>query len=78
MTGVCVIPVEGMPEVRKGDDLAALIAERVQLQDDDVVVVAQKAVSKAEGRTVRLADVQPSELATRLAGDADARQLEVV
>ena len=48
-----IIPVRGLPEIRQGDDLAALIVERAELADGDVVVVAQKAVSKAEGRVVR-------------------------
>ncbi|MDQ4059463.1 MAG: coenzyme F420-0:L-glutamate ligase [Actinomycetota bacterium] len=50
-----VVPVEGMGEIRAGDDLAALVAEaagRAGLVDRDVLVVAQKAVSKAEGRVV--------------------------
>jgi coenzyme F420-0:L-glutamate ligase / coenzyme F420-1:gamma-L-glutamate ligase len=74
-----VIPVEGIPEVSEGDDLAALVAERVRLEDGDVVVVAQKAVSKAEGRVVELAAVEPSTLARALAAeDGDARHVEVV
>jgi coenzyme F420-0:L-glutamate ligase/coenzyme F420-1:gamma-L-glutamate ligase len=48
--------VRGLPELREGDDLAALIAERTTLEDGDVVVVAQKAVSKIEGRIVRLGE----------------------
>lgn len=49
-----VIPVSGFPEVRRGDDLARMIAQRAVLEDCDVVVVTQKIVSKAEGRLVRL------------------------
>ena len=71
-------PVEGVPEIREGDDLAALIAERAELRDGDVLVVAQKAVSKAEGRVVRLAEVEPSDEARGLAGDQDPRRLEVI
>ena len=71
-------PVEGVPEIRAGDDLAALIAERAELRDGDVLVVAQKAVSKAEGRVVRLAEVEPSDEARGLAGDQDPRRLEVI
>lgn len=48
-----VLPVWGLPEVRAGDDLAAMIAAQADLVDGDVVVVAQKVVSKAEGATVR-------------------------
>jgi len=47
-----VIPVAGIPEVRPGDELAALIAEHADLESGDVVVVTQKVVSKAEGRLV--------------------------
>lgn len=49
---ITLLPVEGLPEVRPGDDLAALVADRVALLDGDVVVVAQKVVSKAEGALV--------------------------
>jgi coenzyme F420-0:L-glutamate ligase/coenzyme F420-1:gamma-L-glutamate ligase len=74
-----VIPVGGIPEIGEGDDLAALIARSAELEDGDVVVVAQKAVSKAEGRVVKLADVEPSPRARELAGaEDDARRLEVV
>jgi coenzyme F420-0:L-glutamate ligase/coenzyme F420-1:gamma-L-glutamate ligase len=73
-----ILPVEGVPEVREGDDLAELIAARAELENGDVLVVAQKAVSKAEGRTARLAEVEPSDEARRLAGDEDPRRLEVI
>ena len=74
-----VAPVEGLPELREGDDLAALIAERAELADGDVVVVAQKAVSKIEGRVVALSGVEPSEQARELAGDeADPRRIQVI
>jgi coenzyme F420-0:L-glutamate ligase/coenzyme F420-1:gamma-L-glutamate ligase len=75
---IAIRPVEGLPEIGEGDDLAALIAERARLEDGDVLVVAQKAVSKAEGRVVRLADVEPSERARELAGEQDARRHEVI
>jgi coenzyme F420-0:L-glutamate ligase / coenzyme F420-1:gamma-L-glutamate ligase len=82
MSGVHVLPLEGIPEVRHGDDLAALLqaaAERAGgLEPNDVLVVAQKAVSKAEGRVVRLADVAASDRARELAADHDPRQLEVI
>jgi coenzyme F420-0:L-glutamate ligase/coenzyme F420-1:gamma-L-glutamate ligase len=74
-----VFGVEGLPEVREGADLAALIAERATLEDGDVVVVAQKVVSKAEGRVVRLADVEPSPRARELAGEeGDPRRMEAI
>jgi coenzyme F420-0:L-glutamate ligase / coenzyme F420-1:gamma-L-glutamate ligase len=48
------------------------------LEAGDVVVLAQKIVSKSEGRVVRLADVEPSAQATEIAGDDDARRIEVI
>jgi coenzyme F420-0:L-glutamate ligase / coenzyme F420-1:gamma-L-glutamate ligase len=77
LSGYSVFPVDGIPELREGDDLARLIAERVELEDDDVVVVAQKAISKIEGRVVRLDDVEPSARALEIAGDeGDPRRIE--
>jgi coenzyme F420-0:L-glutamate ligase / coenzyme F420-1:gamma-L-glutamate ligase len=73
-----VFGVQGLPEIAAGDDLARLIAEATEFQDGDVLVVAQKVVSKAEGRIVRLADVEPSDRARALAGDGDPRRLEVI
>lgn len=78
-----VLPLEGIPELEEGDDLAALLHEAASwaggFQANDVLVVAQKAVSKAEGRVVHLEDVEPSEAAREQAGDdADPRQLEVI
>jgi coenzyme F420-0:L-glutamate ligase/coenzyme F420-1:gamma-L-glutamate ligase len=78
-----VVPLEGIPELAEGDDLARELHEAALraggLEDGDVVVVAQKAVSKVEGRVVRLADVEPSERARKLAGpDGDPRHLEVI
>jgi len=75
---VTIWPVEGLPEIRERDDLGALIAGRAELQDGDVLVVAQKAVSKAEGRIVRLAEIEASAEARELAADHDPRQLEVI
>ena len=54
MSELTITPVPGLPELREGDDLAAMIAERTELQDGDVVVLAQKAISKIEGRVVRI------------------------
>jgi coenzyme F420-0:L-glutamate ligase/coenzyme F420-1:gamma-L-glutamate ligase len=78
VTGLTISPVPGLPELREGDDLARLITERAELQDGDILVVAQKAISKIEGRIVRLDDVQPSARARELAGDGDARRIEVI
>src|SRR6516165_5186574 len=49
---ITLIPVTGLPEIRPGDHLATLIADRFTLAPGDVVVVTQKVVSKAEGRLV--------------------------
>jgi coenzyme F420-0:L-glutamate ligase/coenzyme F420-1:gamma-L-glutamate ligase len=75
----------GVPEVRAGDDLAALLATAAArldggLQAGDVVAVAHKVVSKAEGRTVALADVEPGRRARALAAahDKDPRHVEVI
>jgi coenzyme F420-0:L-glutamate ligase/coenzyme F420-1:gamma-L-glutamate ligase len=73
--------VEGLPEIRPGDDLAALIvAAAAPLDSGDVVVIAQKVVSKAEGRLRNLADVAPSARALELARslEADARMIQVI
>jgi coenzyme F420-0:L-glutamate ligase/coenzyme F420-1:gamma-L-glutamate ligase len=75
----------GLPMVRAGDDLPALILAGLDragqtLRDRDVIVIAQKIVSKAEGRTVDLADVTPSPEAIALAKSTgkDPRIVEVV
>jgi coenzyme F420-0:L-glutamate ligase / coenzyme F420-1:gamma-L-glutamate ligase len=82
VTELRVIPLPGVPEVGEGDDLGALLAaaaERVGgLDAGDVLVVAQKVVSKAEGRIVRLDEVEPSDRARELAGDSNPRRLEVI
>ena len=75
----------GIPEISPGDDLASMIAaaartEGVDIAGDDVVVVAHKVVSKAEGRIRRLRDVEPGPKATSLANalGKDARHVQVV
>jgi F420-0:gamma-glutamyl ligase len=84
---VTVIALEGMPEIRPGDDLAAVLVEALRvtplalpLHDDDVLVVTQKVVSKAEGAIVDLTAVEPRPELVAFAErwDRDARQLEVV
>lgn len=78
MTGLTIFPVDGLPELREGDDLARLITERAELEDGDILVVAQKAISKIEGRIVQLDDVEPSARARELAGDGDPRRIELI
>lgn len=78
MSELRVIPVTGIPEVRAGDDVAALIAASARLENGDVVAVAHKVVSKAEGRVVRLDELEPSPEARELAGGEDARHVEAV
>ena len=72
-------PVEGLSEIEPGDDVPALLAARVP-PGPGILVVAQKIVSKAEGRIVRLADVEPSARALELARkvEKDPRQVELV
>jgi len=52
---ISVLPVEGLPEVHPGDEIADLVVDRIELHDGDVVVVTQKIVSKAEGRLEKVA-----------------------
>ena len=80
MTGeLRVIPIRGIPELEEGDDLGAIVVGTAPgFETDDVLVVAQKAVSKVEGRIVDLTDVVPSDRARELAADTDPRRLEVI
>jgi coenzyme F420-0:L-glutamate ligase / coenzyme F420-1:gamma-L-glutamate ligase len=76
-----VIPLHGIPELEEGDDLGAFLVEAASeagIHDDDVLVVAQKAVSKVEGRVVHLGGVEPSERAIELAAGGDPRRIEVI
>jgi coenzyme F420-0:L-glutamate ligase/coenzyme F420-1:gamma-L-glutamate ligase len=80
-----LIALPDFPQVAAGDDLAQLVSEGlvragVTLQDHDVLVLAQKIVSKAEGRLVDLADVTPSAEAVTLASEVlkDPRLVELV
>lgn len=82
---VTIIGIEGIPEVSPGDDVARLIldaasAQGISFDDDDVLVIKQKVVSKAEDRFVDLKDVQPSAFAIELATnwEKDPRHVEVV
>ena len=82
MTHLELIGVEGLPEVRPGDDLGELIGSRSKLELGDVIVVAQKVVSKAEGRVVNLQTVKASSEAVRIASDLiaepDPRMVQVI
>src|SRR5690348_4885581 len=83
--GLQVFCIRGLPEIRKGDDLArlALAAARknkLRFEHGDILVVAQKVISKVEGRVVSLASVTPSAKAHELAAQLkkDARAVELV
>lgn len=83
--GLALHALEGIPLVRAGDDLAALLLTALArtglaLEDGDVLVLAQKIVSKAEGRVVRLAAVTPTDEAARLAEETgkDPRLVELI
>ena len=77
MTSLEVVPLQGLPLIRAGDDLVELLASALKLNNvtlraGDVLVVAQKIVSKAEGRVVDLATIAPSAQAVALAADVDS------
>jgi coenzyme F420-0:L-glutamate ligase/coenzyme F420-1:gamma-L-glutamate ligase len=85
LTQLTITALKGLPEILPGNDLATLIrnaarTQREEIRDRDIVVIAQKIVSKSEGRIVHLADVLPGERARQMAAEAgkDARQIEVV
>lgn len=77
-----MVPLRGIPELEEGGDLGQLLVDASVraggLEDDDVLVVAQKAVSKVEGRVIELAGVEPSERARQLAANSDPRRIEVI
>ena len=71
-----VLPITGLPEIVAGDDLGALLTARLAeaepgLQSGDILVVTQKIISKAEGRSVDLADMVPSPEAEALASEVN-------
>jgi len=82
VTRVELIAVEGLPEVHPGDDLGELISSRTKLEARDILVVAQKVVSKSEGRMVNLAGVTAGDDAVRIAAGLiaapDPRMVQVV
>lgn len=71
MSAVSILPLEGIPSVQPGDDLARLLAEAIRsaggLEPRDIVVVCQKIVSKAEGRVARLSEVEAGDKAKAFA-----------
>ncbi|HUY73479.1 MAG TPA: coenzyme F420-0:L-glutamate ligase, partial [Candidatus Dormibacteraeota bacterium] len=81
MSRIELIGVEGLPEIRVGDDLGHLISARAALATGDVLVVAQKVVSKSEGRLVDLDTVTAGEkaveIAARLIAAPDPRAVQV-
>jgi len=85
MNPLTITPLPNIPLIRQGDDLADIILKSLQdtniaLQDNDILVVAQKIVSKAEGRAVNLVSVKPSANAIELAQhtDKDPRVVELI
>lgn len=82
MTRVELIAVEGLPEVRPGDDLAELISSTARVQKGDILVVAQKVVSKSEGRIINLRSVIAGDEAVKIApglvADPDPRMVQVI
>ena len=82
LTALSVTPLAALPRVRPGDDLAGLVAAAApaDLGDGDVLVVAHKVVSKAEGRVRRLDEIEPGEHASALAREhgKDARLVQAV
>jgi coenzyme F420-0:L-glutamate ligase / coenzyme F420-1:gamma-L-glutamate ligase len=80
MGAISAFALEGLPEIERGADLAALIAAAAPLADGDIVVVAHKAVSKAQGRVRRLDEIEPGERARELAAEhgKDARHVQAI
>jgi len=85
MNKFCLTPLSGLPMIQPGDDLAALLLDSLQLSNlqlstGDILVLAQKIVSKAEGRKVNLSTVSPTPRAEALAAqtEKDARLVELI
>lgn len=85
MNPLTLTPIPGIPLIRHGDDLAdiairALEMSQLNLEDGDILAIAQKIVSKAEGRAVNLATVEPSGAAIELAQqtEKDPRLVELI
>jgi coenzyme F420-0:L-glutamate ligase / coenzyme F420-1:gamma-L-glutamate ligase len=77
---ISVRPVAGLPEIEEGVPLGTMLAEAAEPRDDDILVVSQKVVSKAEGRVRDLAEVEPGERAAELAASLgkDPRLVELI
>lgn len=80
-----IVPIRGIPDIKKGDDIGKLIVDKVKDQGDelhqgDISIISQKVVSKSEGRVLSLSKVKPSEFAKTIANETgkDPRQVEVV
>jgi coenzyme F420-0:L-glutamate ligase / coenzyme F420-1:gamma-L-glutamate ligase len=85
MFSLTLTAIEGLPMIRRGDDLSGLIVDALasmslRLQDGDVLSICQKVVSKSEGRMVSLKEIEPSALARQFAArwDKDPREVELV
>ncbi len=85
MNPLVLTPLEGLPLIKQGDDLAALLLaalgrQQIELRNGDVIVLAQKIVSKAEGRLRKLADVKASTKAKELAAitEKDPRVVQLI
>src|SRR5260221_1355685 len=85
MNSISIIPILGIPQIRPGDDLTALMLdamdkEKISVQNGDVLVLCQKVVSKAEGAVLDLKTIEPSPFSRQIAGmwEKDPRMVEVV
>jgi len=82
---VCIRGLQGIPLIKRGDNISKIIVEaaqkeKVPIEDGDIIVVTQKIVSKAEGRTAKLSEIIPSEKAKKIANETmkDPRLVELV
>ena len=80
-----VQPIEGLPLFKDGDDLTNIVLDRLhtvglELQNGDILAIAQKVISKVEGRLINLSDVEPSATAIELAEEVekDPRIVELI
>ncbi len=82
---ITILPVRGIPDVQRKENIAKLVTtslmrQKIDLRAGDIIIIAQKIVSKAEGRVVSLAKVKPSAFALGMAAEMkkDPRQLEII